>query len=97
MIKNLCQVILYVNNQESLKFWTEKVGFYLITDGSNGDMKWFEIAPTEDAETSIVLHNQELIAKMEPEMNLDTPSLMFCTEDLDHLYQNLSDNQVAVG
>ena len=72
MINKLGQIMLYVNNQdEALKFWTEKVGFSVISEVDNGQgMKWIEIAPTKEAETSIILHNKELIAKMQPELNL---------------------------
>ena len=52
---------------------------------------------TEEAETSFVLHNKELIAKMQPELNLNTPSIMFFTEKLDELYKDLSDKSITVG
>lgn len=91
--------MLYVNNQEEiLKFWTEKVGFILVSEEDNGEgLKWFEIAPTKEAETSFVLHNKELIAKMHPELNLNTPSLMFYSEDVDKLYQDFLDKNIKVG
>lgn len=91
--------MLYVNNQdEALKFWTEKVGFSLISEENDGqEFRWMEIAPTKEAETSIILHNKELIAKMEPELNLNTPSLMFFSEDLDQLYKDFSDKNITVG
>ena len=95
----LGQVMLYVNNQdEAVKFWTEKVGFKVIAEEDNGQgMRWIEVAPTNEAETSIVLHNKELIAKMQPELHLGTPSLMFLSKNLDELYSNLSNKNVAVG
>ncbi|MBU8881238.1 VOC family protein [Bacillus sp. FJAT-29790] len=99
MINKIGQIMLYVNNQdESLKFWTEKAGFIVVSEQDNGQgLRWVEIAPTKDAETSIILHNKELIAKMQPELNLGTPSLMFFTEKLDQLYKDLSDKNVTVG
>ncbi|MDF2911402.1 MAG: hypothetical protein K0Q56_2283 [Sporolactobacillus laevolacticus] len=99
MIHKLGQIMLYVNNQDdSLKFWTEKAGFHLVSKEDNGQgLRWFEIAPSEEAETSIVLHNKELIAKMQPELNLGTPSLLFFTEDLDALYKNFTDKKITVG
>lgn len=99
MINKLGQIMLYVNNQdEALKFWTEKVGFSLISEENDGqEFRWMEIAPTKEAETSIILHNKELIAKMEPELNLNTPSLMFFSEDLDQLYKDFSDKNITVG
>ena len=79
-------------------FWTEKVGFSVISEEDNGQgMKWIEIAPTKEAETRIILHNKVLIAKMQPEMNLGTPSLMFFSEDIDKLYNDLINKNVIVG
>ncbi|MFB5089201.1 VOC family protein [Psychrobacillus sp. PGGUH221] len=99
MITKLGQIMLYVNNQEeSVKFWTEKLGFIVKSEVDNGQgMKWFEIAPTKDAETSIVLHNKELVAKMSPGVSLETPSLMFFSENLDQLYKDFSEKQITVG
>ncbi|MCK0473744.1 VOC family protein [Halalkalibacter sp. APA_J-10(15)] len=98
MINKVGQIMLYVNNQdEAMGFWTEKVGFSVISEENNGEMRWIEIAPTKGAETSIVLHNMELIAKMSPELNLGTPSLMFFSENFDELYTNLSNKNIKVG
>jgi lactoylglutathione lyase len=99
MINIVGQIMLYVNNQdEAVKFWTEKVGFRVISEENNGQgMRWIEIAPTNVAETSIILHNKEFVSKMAPELNLGTPSLMFFTKNLDELYNNLSNNNVTVG
>jgi len=99
MISKVGQIMLYVNNQdEAIKFWTEKVGFSMISEENNGQgMRWIEVAPTKDAETCIILHNKEFVAKMSPGMNLGTPSLMFFTENLDGLYSDLSNKNVKVG
>ncbi|MCL6605074.1 MAG: VOC family protein [Paenibacillus sp.] len=98
MINKVGQIMLYVNNQEeSLKFWTEKAGFSLIAEENNEHMKWIEIAPTNEAATSIVLHNKELIAQMQPEINLNTPSLLFFSDDLDRLYKDFSDKNITIG
>jgi lactoylglutathione lyase len=99
MISKVGQIMLYVHNQdESVHFWTEKVGFTVLSEEDNGQgMRWIEIAPTKDAETSIALHNKELIAKMQPELNLGTPSLMLFTDNLDELHKNLSYKNITVG
>ena len=60
-------------------------------------MRWIEIAPTKGAETSIILHNKEVISNMSPELNLGTPSLMFFSENLDQLYKELKNKNVTVG
>ncbi|RWR12591.1 VOC family protein [Siminovitchia fortis] len=99
MINKVGQIMLYVNDQdEVLRFWTEKAGFVVISEENNGQgMRWIEIAPTKDAETSLILHNKELIAKMEPELNLGTPSLMFFSENVEELYQDFLDKNITVG
>lgn len=99
MIHKIGQIMLYVNNQDEAKeFWTEKVGFTVVSEEDNGQgMKWIEIALTGQAETSIVLHNKKLIAEMQPELNLGTPSLLLFTENLDALYEDLKSKEVKVG
>ena len=99
MIQKLGQVMLYVKNQENaLKFWTEKIGFaFISTEDTGQGMKWHVIAPSKQAETSIVLHDRDFIAKMQPELNLETPSLLFYSDDFDKLYNDLKDKDVKVG
>lgn len=98
MINIIGQIMLYVNNQEeSVKFWTEKAGFSVLSEHDNGAMKWFVIAPSKDAQTSIVLHNKEVVTKFSPGVNLETPSLMFFTKDLDQHYKDFKDKNITVG
>ncbi|WKA54196.1 VOC family protein [Planococcus shixiaomingii] len=99
MISKVGQIMLYVNNQDEVaKFWTEKFGFEIVSeDRSNPDMKWIEIAPSKDSETSIILHDREVVAKMSPELNLGTPSLMFFTDNVEELYREYSDRGITVG
>lgn len=99
MINKVGQIMLYVNNQdEAVEFWTEKVGFSVISEEDNGQgFRWIEIAPTKGSETSIILHNKEFIAKMSPELNLGTPSLLFYSENLDELHSDLSNKNTKVG
>ncbi|MFS0594927.1 VOC family protein [Cytobacillus horneckiae] len=98
MISKVGQIMLYVNNQdEAVNFWTEKIGFSVISEENGEGMRWIEIAPSKDAETSIILHDKETVKKMSPELNLGTPSLMFHTENLDQLHSELSSKNIFVG
>ncbi|MFD1778466.1 VOC family protein [Fredinandcohnia salidurans] len=98
MFSQLGQVMLYVNNQdEAVSFWTEKLGFTIVAEENNGQMRWIEIAPKKGAQTSIILHDKEFVAKMSPGLNLGTPSLMFFTENLDQLHTDLSNKNITVG
>jgi len=83
MIHQIGQVMLYVNDQDAaVKFWTEKVGFIIKNEQEEAGMRWIEIAPSKEAQTSFVLHNKEIIAKMQPELNLGTPSIMFYADQI---------------
>lgn len=98
MFSKVGQIMLYVNDQDkALQFWTEKAGFHVVSEVNGEGMRWIEIAPEEGAETTIILHDKEFIAKMSPELNLGTPSLMFFTKDLDGLYADLASKQVKLG
>ncbi len=60
MIEQLGQVMLYVKNQEQAKkFWTEKLGFVIVSDIDNG-IRAITIAPSSEAQTSIVLHDKDM-------------------------------------
>lgn len=99
MIKQIGQVMLYVNDQDqALRFWTEKLGFVKVSEADNGQgMRWIEIAPAHGAQTSFVLHNKQLIAEMQPELNLGTPSILLFADDLDSLYKDFQAKGITVG
>ncbi|MFZ0477114.1 MAG: VOC family protein [Halobacillus sp.] len=99
MFTKVGQIMLYVDNQdEAVNFWTEKLGFIVTSEENNDEgMRWIEIAPKKEAETTIVLHNKEFVAKMSPGLNLDTPSLMFYSDDFEHLYRDLQNKGITVG
>ncbi|GLC90030.1 VOC family protein [Lysinibacillus piscis] len=98
MIQQIGQVMLYVNDQDAaLKFWTEKIGFVVVAEQNEAGMRWIEIAPSTEAQTSFVLHNKEVIAKMQPELNLGTPSIMFYANNIEALYQDFQTKGIKVG
>ncbi|APH03701.1 VOC family protein [Bacillus weihaiensis] len=99
MINRLGQVMLYVNDQDQSKeFWTKVIGFQVISEVKNEQgMSWIEMAPTNESETSIILHDKETVAKMSPDLHLGTPSLMFFTENLEALHNKLSQSHITVG
>ncbi|MDM8150593.1 VOC family protein [Priestia megaterium] len=99
MIKKVGQIMVYVNDQDqAVKFWTEKMGFQVMCEQKNEQgLRWIELAPVTGAETTIILHDKQLIAKMQPELNVGTPSLLFFTENVDELYSDLTAKGVTVG
>lgn len=99
MISKIGQIMLYLNNQDvAIKFWTEKVGFVVKKEEDNGQgMRWIEIAPSLDSDTSIVLHNKDFVAKMSPELNLGTPSILFYSDNIEELRSDLLNKNIIVG
>lgn len=99
MFSKVGQIMLYVNNQdEAVKFWTKELGYTVASEENNGQgMRWIEITPKKGAETSIILHNKEFVAKMSPGLNMDTPSLMFFSENLEQLHSDLTNKNITVG
>ncbi|MDI4643736.1 VOC family protein [Cohnella hashimotonis] len=99
MINRVGQIMVYVDDLDKARnFWTEKAGFRVANEENNGEgMRWIEIAPADGAETNIVLHDRAFVAKMSPELNLGTPSLMFFTSELDKLYADYKSKEVKVG
>ena len=100
MINKLGQVMVYVEDQDkAVKFWTEKAGFAVIADEGSKEqgLRWIEIAPTEGAETTIVLHDKEVISKLSPELELGTPSLMFYTDGVEGLYADFKKRGITTG
>ncbi|MED3436999.1 hypothetical protein P4421_15120 [Bacillus velezensis] len=47
-------------------------------------LKRIEVVPLLKAETSLVVHDKQAIANMQPELNLHTPSMMCFTANLEH-------------
>lgn len=99
MIEKVGQIMLYVHDQDaSVEFWTKVMGFSVISEENNGQgFRWIEVAPKQESATSIILHNKEFVSKMSPGLNLDTPSLMFFTADLETLHSELSNKGIQVG
>ncbi|MBC1284197.1 VOC family protein [Listeria booriae] len=99
MINKIGQVMIYVNDQEAVaKFWTEKVGFVIISENAAGDAeRWIEIAPTKNAATTFVLQDKEAVAKAQPEMNLGTPSILLYGDNLEAMYEDFKSKGITVG
>lgn len=97
MFTNQIKIMLYVTNVEkSSQFW-QKIGFVeKERDAVDGTLV-VEIAPSETAETMIVLYDLAFIQKHSPEVAGNTPSLMFFAEDVVDLYKKMKDADVRVG
>lgn len=98
MISKIGQVMVYVRDQDAaVTFWTEKMGFTVMHDKENDGMRWIEIVPREDAETSIVLHDKNLLEQMDTGLSLETPSLLFYASNFEQFRNELAGKGVTVG
>ena len=83
MIKRINFQALPVKDQSrALAFWTEKVGFKVFTDQTQGPMRWIELK-IPGAETMLVLHHDPEHAPGE------MPGLCFLADDVRATYDEL--------
>jgi predicted enzyme related to lactoylglutathione lyase len=100
MITKLASVTVYVDNQdEALKFYTEKLGFQKITDRQipNG-MRWVTVAPTKDSETRITLEDikDSERAGVLPKALGSGTTWVFFTDDCRKTYRELKAKGVSM-
>lgn len=91
MIKQIATVAVYVEDQEkSLQFWTEKVGFEVMANHPMGPQAhWMEVAPP-GAQSRLVLYPKKLMPNSE-ELKA---SIVFECEDIQGTYDRLAGNGV---
>lgn len=99
MIRKIGKITLYVSDQESAKkFWTEKLNFVVKFEQEMGpNMKWIEVGPSEDEFTTFVLYNKEVMKKQNPNTNVEHPSIILSTDNIDETYEEIKNNGAKVG
>lgn len=91
MIKSIGQVMLYVNDIEnSAIFWKEKMGFQRIEKQVQGSQSSYILAPKAGSDVQFVLHDKVEVANMNPDMNLETSSILMTAENLEETYEFLT-------
>ncbi len=97
MINYIAKITIYVNNQEEAKqFWTEKVGFVCHEQPMGPNFKWMEVRPTEQSMTSFVIYEKELMKKQRPNANVEHPSVILSTQEIEKAYDQMKQNGVEV-
>lgn len=60
MLNRLDEVMIYVNNHDKvIDFWTTHLSFTVVEDTTEMDMRVVKLAPSEDAQTLIVLQEKK--------------------------------------
>lgn len=92
MISKITHVTLYVNNQdEALKFYTDKLGMKVHTDTPMDTMRWLTLSPAKQADFELVLMQaampeaQALVGKQSPQAPLFCIESDNCLRDVQEL------------
>ncbi|MGL5348209.1 MAG: VOC family protein [Peptostreptococcaceae bacterium] len=97
MINKIAKVTIYVNDQdEALKFWTEKLNFVTKIDATEGPLRWIEIAPKESEWVTIVLYDRKLMEKECPAVDTEYKKVILSTEDLEAAYNEMKAKGIEV-
>lgn len=99
MINNISKITIYVQNQEEAKnFWVNKLQFIVKFEQQMGpNMKWIEVAPSENSQTTFVLYDKNMMKTQNPNTNVEHPSIILSTNNLDKAYAEMKKNLVEVG
>ncbi|MBF0780438.1 MULTISPECIES: VOC family protein [unclassified Granulicatella] len=87
MITSIGQVMLYVEDIEKCaKFWKEQAQFERVEKQEQGNQIYYIVAPKLTSDVQFVLHDKKIVAQMNPELNLGTPSILMVSSDLQQTY-----------
>lgn len=97
MINYIGKITLYVEDQqEAIQFWTEKMGFVCHEQPMGPHFKWVEVKPNEEAVTSFVLYNKELMKSQNPNASLGHPSIILSTQDIEATHNEMKEKGIKV-
>ncbi|MGM0124108.1 hypothetical protein IGI37_001482 [Enterococcus sp. AZ194] len=97
MFTNQIKIMLYVDDVEgSAEFW-KSLGFYEFERQEMEGTLIVEIGLSESAESRFVLYDRKFIETHSPEVALNSPSIMFASDDIVALYKRLQEQGVVMG
>lgn len=96
MINNIGKITLYVNNQEEAKeFWTKKMKFVVKLEQPMGpNMTWLEVGPSEEAFTTFIIYEKNLMLAQNPQANVLHPNVILSTNDIEETYNEMKSNDI---
>ncbi|MGX4599143.1 VOC family protein [Faecalimicrobium sp. JNUCC 81] len=98
MINKIGKITIYVDNQDDAKkFWTEKLNFVVKFEQSMGPMTWLEVGPSESEFTTFVLYDKKMMLTQNPSANVNHPSILLSTTNIEKSYNEMKENGVEVG
>lgn len=98
MLDRLDEVMIYVyNHDKAIDFWTTHLSFTVVEDTTEMEMRVVKLAPSEDAQTLIVLQDKAKVDAMDMGVSTATPSLIFATTNFDSLRESLQQSGIKTG
>lgn len=99
MIDQFGKVMVYVNDPERVAaFWEREIGFSRRdTQRMEGRVLSVELAAAPDDTTALVLFDRSTVARMSPELDLATPSILFGSKDAAGMRASLEAAGITVG
>lgn len=96
MINNIGKITLYVKNQEEAKeFWTKKMKFVVKLEQPMGpNMTWLEVGPSEEAFTTFIIYEKNLMSAQNPQANVLHPNVILSTNDIEETYNEIKSNDI---
>ena len=61
-----------------------------------GPIRWLEVAPNEDEFTTFVLYDKNMMKSQNPNANVDHPSVILSTTNIEKAYSKIKANGVDV-
>jgi lactoylglutathione lyase len=94
MIKNIVAVDVYVSDQDkALDFYEHTLDFEKVADETWDGIRWIEVAPAKDQQTTLTLLNPLDFDLSEDHIGRDT-NVAFETDDIHTTYQELKKQSV---
>jgi catechol 2,3-dioxygenase-like lactoylglutathione lyase family enzyme len=95
VISGVSQVVVPVRDQdEALEFWTERIGFQLMSDETFGDERWIELGPGDEGPRIVLSLRAEGDAR--PSVRDEHPHspVFFTCDDVNGTYRELHERGV---
>jgi lactoylglutathione lyase len=99
MINRFGKVMVYVQNPRLIaNFWVEKIGFTeIVVNQHERGILSIELATSAASDAKMVLFDKSIVAEMSPEIHLGTPSILFSSDNVKEMREELIMSGVTVG
>lgn len=98
MLDRLDEVMIYVyDHDKAIDFWTTHLSFTVVEDTTEMEMRVVKLAPSEEAQTLIVLQDKAKVDAMDMGVSTATPSLIFATTNFDSLRESFQQCGIETG